>query len=250
MRKNIAIITGASSGMGKEFVKQLPNHMLHLDELWLIARTTEKLEDLRQEILEENMECVLALLSLDLCKKEDLLTFRTRLEESNPNVKMLINTAGVGYAGSFDTLSLEEVCDMTHLNVESLTAVTHLVLPFMTKGSHIIELASASAFMPQKEFSVYAASKAYVLSFARALRKELKCKGINVTIVCPGPVDTPFLAKSNKGKAQKPLKKFVTVQAEHVVKKALLDTFKRKALSIYGLPMKVVYVVSIIRPVL
>ena len=137
---------------------------------------------------------------------------------------------------------------MIDVNVKGLVAVTHIVLPYMAKKSNIIQVASASAFIPQKEFAVYAASKSFVLSFSRALRAELSDIGICVTTVCPGPVDTEFLAISNAGQEQKTLKKLVTAKVEPVVSKALRDAKAGKELSIYGIPMKSVWIASKLLP--
>lgn len=238
--KNIGIVTGASSGMGKEFVLQLDRCLQNVDELWVIARRKERLERLKQEV----SHLSLRVLPLDLCKKQDLDELVRILETEQPKVRILVNCAGVGYAGEFLQLSRSEIANMVSLNIRVLTEMTYIVLPYMHAPSNILQLASASAFMPQKEFSVYAASKAYVLNFSRALREELKNKGIAVTVVCPGPVDTEFLTICNKGRKQKRLKKLTTVKPEPVVRKALMDGKKGRALSIYGLPMKVVYVIS------
>lgn len=238
--KKIGIVTGASSGMGKEFVLQLDRCMQNVDELWVIARRKDKLLQLKQEM----SHLSLRVLPLDLCKEQDLDKLAGLLKKEQPKVRILVNCAGVGYAGNFSELSRSEVMNMLSLNIKALTEVTYIVLPYMHAPSNILQLASASAFMPQKEFSVYAASKSYVLNFSRALRKELKKKGISVTVVCPGPVDTEFLNICNKGRKQKLLKKLTTVKPAAVVQKALTDGKKGRVLSVYGLPMKVVYVLS------
>lgn len=237
MDKRIVIITGASSGMGREFVKQLEQCLLHVDELWVIARRRERLEQLKQNA----NRIPLRILPFDICKEEDIVSLSKLLKEEQPKVRVLVNAAGVGRAGRFDTISRKEAEDMILLNDKGLVSITHTVLPYMDKPSNIIQLASASAFLPQKEFAVYAASKSFVLNFSRALRAEVKNLGIEVTIVCPGPVDTQFLEICNAGMKQKPLKKLVTVQPSVVVAKALRDAKKGKMLSIYGIAMKVVY---------
>lgn len=128
---------------------------------------------------------------------------------------------------------------MVDLNCRALTRMTLLCLPYMHPGSRIINLASAAAFCPQPYFAVYAATKSYVLSFSRSLGEELKTRGITVTAVCPGPVDTPFFDVS--GKPQNFLKELTMAQPGPVVHQALKDSRKRKELSIYGLPMKLTY---------
>ena len=221
-QKSIVIITGASSGLGKEFVIQLNECLKTVDELWVIARSREKLEQLKQVVTNVNLRVV----PLDLYVEDDISKLERILKEEQPKVRIFVNCAGVGFSGAFRTLTKKEVCDMILLNVKAFTELTYIVLPYMSNHSHIIQLSSASAFLPQKEFSVYAASKAYVLSFSKALRQEISKQGICVTTVCPGPVDTEFLRICNKGK------------------KALIDVKKGKTLSIYGMPMKFVYFIS------
>lgn len=244
MEKKIAIITGASSGIGREFVRQLDKCTKTIEEVWVIARREEQLLALKDEV--KNLE--VRILVLDICKKEDLNVLSEYLVVENPSVRVLINAAGVGKAGRFEEITEAEAENMVELNDKALTLVTHMVLPYMAKPGNIIQIASASAFMPQKEFALYAASKAFVLSFARALHAEVKKQGITVTAVCPGPVDTQFLDISNGGREQKPLKKFVTAKPEPVVKRALKDAKAGKEISIYGLPMNVVYVAAKLLP--
>lgn len=236
MEKKIAIVTGASSGMGREFVRQLNKCTKTLEEVWVIARREEQLLAIKEE---GYYFCVRAI-ALDLCQEADLNVLSEYLVVENPSVRILVNAAGMGRAGRFDELTRQEVENMVQLNDKTLAVVTHMVLPYMAKPGNIIQLASASAFLPQKEFAVYSASKAFVLSFSRALHAEVKKQGITVTAVCPGPVDTEFLQLSNRGREQKLLKRLVTVKPKPVVKKALRDTGAGKEISIYGLPMKMV----------
>lgn len=244
MGKKITIVTGASSGMGREFVRQLDTCLKTVDEIWVIARREDRLLELKESM----SNIAVRVVPMDICKETDLDSLRFMLEEEKPEVRLLINAAGVGRAGRFDQITLIEATNMINLNDKALVAITHIVLPYMAKVSNIIQVASASAFMPQKEFAVYAASKSFVLSFARALRGELKESGIIVTTVCPGPVDTEFLSISNAGQEQKPMKKLVKANVEPVVAKALRDAKAGKELSIYGLPMKAVWVASKILP--
>lgn len=240
----IAVVTGASSGMGREFVKQLDRYTRTLDEVWVIARREDRLIAL-QKVIDR---FPLRILSLDICNEEDLVKLSELLENEKAKVRLLVNAAGVGTAGDFESLTRGEAENMVLLNDKALVSLTKIVLPYMTEPGNIIQMASASAFLPQKGFAVYAASKSFVLSFSQALNAELKKKGITVTAVCPGPVDTEFLIISNGGKAQKPLKKLVTVKAELVVLKALRDAKAGKTVSVYGFPMKAVYVLSKLVP--
>lgn len=243
-KKRIAIVTGASSGIGREFVRQLDDCLKKVDEIWLIARRQDRLLDLKAEI--ENLK--VRILPLDIKRDADLNVLSGILEVEQPVVRLLINAAGVGRAGRFEELTREEATNMVEVNNKALVALTHMVLPYMRKGSNLIQVASASAFLPQKEFAVYAASKSFVLSFTRALRAEVKDKGIKVTAVCPGPVDTEFLTISNEGRKEKKLKKLVTVNPKVVAIKALRDAKEGKELSIYGVPMNAVYIAAKVLP--
>lgn len=242
--KKIIIVTGASSGIGREFVRQLNNCTKTIDEIWIIARRKDRLDALKKELKNVSIRP----LALDLCKEQDLNTIQNLLEKEKPSVRILVNAAGIGKAGRFDKLTRSEAGQMVELNDKALVLVTSIVLPYMDKPGNIIQLASASAFMPQKEFAVYAASKVFVLSFARALQAEVKKQGITVTSVCPGPVDTEFLTISNRDSKQKLFKKLVTVKPEPVVAKALRDAKAGKEISIYGLPMKVVFIAAKLLP--
>ncbi len=233
----IAIVTGASSGMGREFVRQLGYFYKNLDEIWVIARRKERLEALAKE-----SRVPLRIFAGDLQKKKVYKELRDALEKEQPDLRMLVNSAGFGKSGSVEEILHEKFriqTDMVDVNCRSLTRMTLLCLPFLRAGSRIVNLASASAFCPQPYFSVYAATKSYVLSFSRSLGEELRKKGIVVTAVCPGPVDTEFFEFS--GKPQNILKKLTMAKADRVVHQALKDCRSGKSVSVYGIPMKLTY---------
>lgn len=244
MKKTIAIITGASSGMGREFVRQLDRCTKTLEEVWVIARREDRLKALQEEMQHLNLR----ILILDICKEADLDKLEKLLKEEQPRVRLLVNSAGVGKAGRFDEITRRQAENMVLLNNNALISVTHMVLPYMKEKSNIIQMASAAGFLPQRGFAVYAASKAFVLSFSRALRFELKDKGVQVTAVCPGPVDTEFLEISNGVGIKNPLKEFTMVRPDVVVSKALRDAKAGKGISVYGIPMKVVHVAGKLLP--
>ncbi len=134
---------------------------------------------------------------------------------------------------------------MVKLNIMALTQMTKMCLPYMKKGSRIIQFASGAAFIPQAAFAVYAATKAYVYSLSRALQKELKPRGIRVMTVCPGPVDTPFLAHAYGAESKmNGLKKLTMVKTECVVKKVIEDCKHGRTVSVCGLPMKFLYMAT------
>lgn len=240
----IAIVTGASSGMGKQFVMELKKVDEQVDCIWIIARRKERLETVKRQFKEGMIKVV----SLDLCKEEDQKKYLALLEEEKPSVKLLVNAAGFGVIGTVKQLTLSENTGMVRLNCEALTAVTVMTLPYMKKGGRIIQLASSAAFLPQAKFAVYAASKSYVLSFSRALNKELKEDKIKVTAVCPGPVATEFFDVAQRHVKVASYKKFFMAKPEKVVAKALRDSKRGKAVSVYGFSMKAVRVISKVIP--
>ena len=238
----IAVVTGATSGMGREMVLQLSDHF-PFDEVWVIGRRMERLKELQKQT-----RITLRPFCLDLTRKEDLLSLEQALKESGGEVKFLVNAAGYGKIGPVGTASFEEEMGMVRLNCESLCAVTRMVLPYMPHNSRIIQFASAAAFLPQPAFAVDAATKSFVLSYSRALGEELRDRDIYVTAVCPGPVKTEFfdLAETT---GQIPLyKRLVMANSRHVVRKALNDSILGRPVSVYGLTMKAFRLLSKIAP--
>lgn len=232
----IAVVTGASSGMGREFVRQISALYPGLDEIWVFARRQERMERLR-----DRCHTPLRIFAGNLLKKKICKEYGKELEDSRPDVRILVNAAGFGRSGSFREIAEADKMiqtDMVSLNCTALTRMTELTIPFMGKGGRIINLASAAGFCPQCGFAVYAATKAYVLSLSRALHAELHPRGITVTAVCPGPVDTEFFRTSGELKA--PLKKRVMAKAPDVVRNALKDSRRKKDVSVYGIPMKTI----------
>ncbi len=184
----IAIITGASSGLGKEFAFEAARERRDIDEIWLIARRRERLEELAGQISRK-----VRILSLDITCDEALDTLKTILEEEKPEISLLINNAGFGRLGEFKELSAEDSRDMLRLNCEAVTVITRMCLPYIPENGEIINTCSIASFAPNARMAVYSSTKAYILSFSKALRFELKKDKINVLAVCPGPMDTEFL---------------------------------------------------------
>lgn len=243
MRKNIILITGASSGIGREFAMQLDPYFTNIDEIWLISRRKKQLTEVAADLQHKTR-----ILAMDITKEAQLERLTDTLEDRNVCIRMLINCAGYGLMGAFGPsenpdFHSEENCPdgqlgMIRLNCEALTHITYRCLPYMAKGSRIIQLASSAAFLPQPYFAVYAATKAYVLSFSRALGEELKKKDIYVTSVCPGPVDTPFFETAEKNGKTLALKKYTMVDASRVVEQALRDSYYKRTMSVCSMPIQ------------
>ena len=165
--KKIAVITGASSGMGREMAFQLADRFEVLEEIWLIARRKERLEELRGQF-----PAAIRCFALDITDETERKQLEMALAEEKPDVKFLVNAAGIGKIGNVGDLSEGDECGMVRLNCEALCAMPHLVLPYMSRGSRIIQFASSAAFLPQPKFAIYAATKSFVLSYSRALKQE------------------------------------------------------------------------------
>ena len=234
-----AIITGASTGMGRIFAKEIYQRYKNIEEIWIIARREEKLLSLKKELGQKGV----FVLPLDLTREKDIEEYKRVLEERRPDVCILVNSAGYGKIGSFEEIGYEHNRGMIQLNCQALTDVTYLTLPYMRREAQMIHLASSAAFVPQPDFAVYAATKSYVLSFSRALKYELADRKIRVTAVCPGPVKTEFFDQVESCVKEKPedgtkklkqLKKLVMANPERVVRKALKDNLKGKEVSVYG----------------
>lgn len=188
----IALVTGASSGLGRAFFRLLTEKHEEIEEIWLIARRAERLTEMRLEA-EANCPVRVKEVPLDLTKPESYTQLRELLEKSGADVRLLVNNAGCGTIGQFDEMPADGQLNIITLNNTALTAVTSVVLPYMKAGSGIINVCSIAAFAPNPRMAVYCSTKAYVLSFSKSLRFELKDRKINVLAVCPGPMRTEFL---------------------------------------------------------
>ena len=222
----IAVITGASSGMGREFVTQLDRDE-QFDELWLIARRRDRLEELQSSV-----RAKVRAIALDLGRRESIDEYKALLDEHKPEVAVLVNAAGFGHFHAFTDISLEAQCDMVDLNSRALMGMTHVTLPYMKAGDRIYQLGSLSSFQPVPCIGVYAATKAFVLSFSRSLNVELKSRGIRVMAVCPYWVKTEFF---DRAKTDDTISYYnFMYEASGVVKPAIRDMKKGKDVSVHG----------------
>ena len=227
--KQIAVITGASSGMGRRCVETC-SEMGPFDEVWVIARSRDKLEELKQ-----TAPCPVRILAMDLTDRKSFDTYAAALGEEPVEVKLLVNAAGFGkFRGVMDT-PLEVNLNMVDLNCQAIQAMCQLTVPYMPAGSHILNFASQAAYQPIPYIDVYGASKAFVLSYSRALGRELKEKGIAVTAVCPFWTKTAFFDRAIDPDREPVVKRYdVMYDPGDVVALAWRDAKKGRDVSRYG----------------
>lgn len=182
----IAIVTGASSGIGRAFVRRLDKALV-LDEIWLIARREGRLRELSEELRAKGR-----VVPLDLTQRESVRALQDLLEVEQPQIKALVCAAGFGKFGAAADLTLAESDDMIDLNCRAAAGVTRVCIPYLEPGSQVLEVASCAGFQPLPHMNVYAATKAFLLRYTRALRWELAPRGVKVTAVCPCWVKTEF----------------------------------------------------------
>ena len=224
---NTAIITGASAGLGKEYVLAVAKKYTNIKEFWLIARRADLLEEIK-DLLPADL--TVKILSMDLNDKGAFEEFKTLLEGEKPDVKLLINNAGFGKLGYVWELDAGVQRDMVDLNCGALTAITAATIPYMSAGSGILNVCSIASFVPNPRMTVYSSTKAYVMSFSRGLREELKSKKINVLAVCPGPMSTEFLSRAHISKgASKTFDTLPYCNPKEVAEKSLVSLKKGKA---------------------
>ena len=238
----LAIITGASSGIGREFALQLYERG-DADYFWLIARRASRLEKLKEELGGKAL-----VIPCDLTSEEGILSIKQALEENKPEVKYLVNASGFGKFGYYDEMGDKEVCDMIDLNVKALVRITHMTIPYMTRGSHIIQLASGSCFTPLPAFNVYASSKSFVLHYTKALKYEVRHLGITATAFCPGWVNTEFFSVAERDECTQPKQKKPLLNCTRVVRKAIKDANRGKVMSVTNWYTKLQHVLFKILP--
>ena len=233
--KRICVITGASSGIGKEFFKEIVgDSRLSFDEIWVIARSEGKLKE-----LSGLTEIPTRVIPLDLGKRESYDTFRALLEEERPRIGLLINCAGFGKFNSTLDVGYDETLGMIDLNVTGTVAMDMIALGYMQKGDGIINIASVAAYQPIPYINAYGASKAFVLNFTRALAREQKKNGIHVMAVCPYWTRTDFFDRAIDSERDKVVKKYVAMyEPSQIVSRALSDYKKGKEVSLFGFMTK------------
>lgn len=226
----IAVITGASAGIGREFVYAV-DRQEYFDEIWVIARRLERLEELAAKC-----STPVRPLAMDLADLESIEGYKALLEKEQPEIGLLINASGCGVFGPFEEKELKKLLNSATLNSLALTAMCHVSLPYMHKGSSIVNMGSNSAWQPVPYQAVYGASKSYVLSFSRAIGRELRSRGVHVMCVCPGWIKTEFQQSAQHDRYIKYVDKWYG--PDEVAAQAMKDLRKKKSVSILGHPVR------------
>ncbi len=222
----ISVVTGASSGMGRDFVKML-DKIETCEEIWVIARRADRLAELTSETGKKIVP-----IELDLSLEESYDKYAEMLGAADAEVVALVNAAGFGKFGDFEGIPLKEQMNMIDLNCKALMAVTYITLEYMKKGSRVYQIGSLSSFQPVPYITTYGATKAFVLSFTRALNVELKKRGIKCIAICPGWVKTEFFDRAVKDDTITYYNKFFT--SEEVVERAVYDMYRGRDVSVCG----------------
>lgn len=227
----IAVVTGASSGLGREFVRQLARQEKQLEEIWVIARRQPQLEALRRE-----SPVPLRVLAMDLAADGAAGRLEAALAAARPEVSVLVCAAGFGRMGDYRQVSRQDSAAIIRLNCTAAVEVTMACLPYMKAGSHILEICSTAAFQPFPYLNVYAASKAFLYRYSLALGRELRCRRITVTAVCPYWVkDTAFIPTATPSAGTPAVRHFpLASRSRRVVARALLDSRRGRAVSTPG----------------
>lgn len=218
----LALISGASSGIGYEFAKEIDK--LGYDEIWLIARRRDRLVELKNKL-----KTRAKVLALDLCVDKSFEIIDHMLEKSGQKISLLINSAGIGISKPYKDVDLSYDIKTINLNIKALTSLSKICLRYFAKEGIILNIASSAAFFPQPNFAIYSASKAFVLSYSRAIRREFK--DIRVSVLCPNRVDTEFFEKS----AEKSIKDLGEENVKILVKKAIKNMGKKDIITTHPL---------------
>ncbi len=225
--KQIAVITGASSGIGYEFAENIAK-LGSFDEVWLIARRRERLEEVK-------LPFKTRVIPLDLSQKTSYDEYTAILQRETPDIKVLINASGFGKFGATQSIDLAINLNMIDLNCGGVMAMCQNSLPYMSEGAKILNIASVAAFQPIPYINVYAATKAFVLSYSRGLGGELKSKGITVTAVCPFWTKTEFFDRAIEKDSDAVVKKYTAMYtSSQIVNRAIRDAKRGKDVSKFG----------------
>lgn len=228
-----ALVTGASSGIGREFVRQIADGG-QFEKIYVVARREDRLLELERELGGRIVP-----ICADLGRSESFEAIKARLTADRAVLSLLVAAAGFGKYGSFAVNSEEDMESIVQVNILGLMRTVRCGLDFLEDGGRIILMGSQSAFQPLPEFNIYASSKAFVLHFGRALNLEFRDRGIGVTTVCPGYVATEFFEVAEKSGDPTACRNFKPLyRACDVVRQALSDSERGKDVSVFGMSVK------------
>jgi uncharacterized protein len=231
---SIAVITGASSGLGKAYALAAAKIFPEIQEYWLIARRMDRLEALKAELPGKTVRCI----PLDLADQGSFDEYQKLLASEKAQIALLINNAGIGWMGDFADGSWRTQTAMVDVNVRAMTAMANISLKCMGRGSVMVNVSSIAAFAPTPRMAVYCSTKAYVSSLSKAMRFELRKKGIKVLAACPCPMETEFLEIANI--RSKTFDMLPRVKPDFMAKKSLIAAKKGRAVYT-ALPLMKVY---------
>lgn len=238
----IALITGASSGIGRDMARTL-NNLNH--DIIIVARDKEKLEELKKELNEKNNNKVEIYIA-DLSKEEECINLYNEIKEKYKYIDLLINNAGFGLCGKMINTDINTEMQMIDTNIKAVHIITKLFLKDMVErdSGKILNVASIAAFMAGPLMATYYATKNYVLRFSQSIQEELKKdkSNVKISVLCPGPVNTNFNKVANVKFALKGM------SSKYVAEYAIKQTIKGKFLIIPGIKIKIARILSKISP--
>ncbi len=244
-KKRIAIVTGASSGVGREFARQLDAGTGgEVDELWLVARSADRLAEVAASCSHTTR-----VFPLDLTDDASVDLLASALAvENDAQVTWLVNSAGFGRFGRLWNIGREQNTAMVRLNCVAPTALISAALLYMGPGSCIVNLASVAGLMPQPELSVYCATKSFVFDLTRTLDYELRGTGIHATALCPKFMDTRFLESAGEPQAVRRMTSIGFEPVERAVSRGIAAAKKGRAVCIPSADMRAAYALAKVLP--
>jgi short-subunit dehydrogenase len=243
---NYALITGASKGIGKSIAQALAAKG---NNLLLVSRSEETLKEL-STFITQHYKVKTDYLAIDLATADAAERVYNWHTGKGYTINILVNNAGYGLWGKFDSLSIESQNEMLQLNVLTLIQLTHKLLPDLKKHprAYILNVASTAAYQAVPTLSLYAASKSFVLLFTRGIRLELKDTNVSVSCLCPGPTATDFVERAGMSEYIRKKSDTFSMTADAVAKIGVIGMYKGKPEIIPGLLNKIIVIVTALVP--